>query len=621
MRRILPFCLSTVSAFAVTVTINTNPSGLLLTVDGVTAASPRIFDWVEESTHTIGAPPVQGNNATRLVLSHWSNGAPLRQTFVTPANATAITANFTRQHRVTVSVNPRNGGTGIGSGWFPEGMPVSIAATPAAGFVFSSFSGGATGSASWVKLPPLAAPVSITANFAIRPAAAGTVYIQSTGTAGSGNGTRGSPFAAPDAHTFDAILRAVPEDREIVLGSGVFRTYGALNGNCQSQGEPGWAMKRRWNLHGAGRTRTIIRLQDICEPPSSGGVYPSRVINVVDTPYYQDASDSILSDLTIDGNYQTFWGTKLFTWKTNLGAATLRGSRCAIRNVNVVNLYAWFTDAQAPGQFNYAESFGLSINRFFSFATNRWEENSGGLIENSDVASSGGNYLTGVTLFSGDGNTQPVPLTEEQAGLPGGVIRSNTVRDLTAGVGAFGLMGRGIVVSGNRATNVRHGIRADTRWLLDITISDNSFRFYNGGLVFSADLDARFRRVVVTGNTFTATNVNPISGVGTAPWVVQMKQSGGNPVEDFWLFNNQFGYVDSGNGLRPSALVFEGSTPGPRQIRMTDSRFDPVYALTGSACGPATEPLCNPANLAQYDGFGNFTTAGNPIPKYNRTLP
>ena len=72
--------------------------------------------------------------------------------------------------------------------------------------------------------------------------------------------------------------------------------------------------------------------------------YNGALIHVIGTPYYQDNSDTIVSDLTVDGNYQAF-GTHIFDWKENIGAVSLNGSRCTIRNVKGVNLFGWSVDS------------------------------------------------------------------------------------------------------------------------------------------------------------------------------------------------------------------------------------------------------------------------------------
>lgn len=156
-------------ASAVSVTVNTSPPGLNVTVDGVTAQAPRTFQWVPGSSHTLDAPSPQGSSVTRYNWASWSQGGNRFQTITTPGAAVSYTANFQTEHRLTTSVNPAAGGsltvTPVSAdGFYNAGTEVSVAAQANAGYQFSGFSGDLTGVASPQALT-MHAPRSVTANF------------------------------------------------------------------------------------------------------------------------------------------------------------------------------------------------------------------------------------------------------------------------------------------------------------------------------------------------------------------------------------------------------------------------------------------------------------------------
>ena len=73
-----------------TITLNTNPQGLQVTLDGQPFAAPLTVTSVEGILRTIGAPSPQGI----YTFSNWSHGGNATQTFATPTNDVTYTANF-----------------------------------------------------------------------------------------------------------------------------------------------------------------------------------------------------------------------------------------------------------------------------------------------------------------------------------------------------------------------------------------------------------------------------------------------------------------------------------------------------------------------------------------------
>ncbi len=73
-----------------TITLNTNPQGLQITLDGQPFTAPLTVTSVEGILRTIGAPSPQGIHS----FSNWSHGGTATQTFATPVNDVTYTANF-----------------------------------------------------------------------------------------------------------------------------------------------------------------------------------------------------------------------------------------------------------------------------------------------------------------------------------------------------------------------------------------------------------------------------------------------------------------------------------------------------------------------------------------------
>ena len=81
-----------------TITLNTNPQGLQITLDGQPFTAPLTVTSVEGMLRTIGAPSPQGS----YTFSNWSQGGTQSQTFATPVNDVTYTANFTAGTIITL---------------------------------------------------------------------------------------------------------------------------------------------------------------------------------------------------------------------------------------------------------------------------------------------------------------------------------------------------------------------------------------------------------------------------------------------------------------------------------------------------------------------------------------
>jgi hypothetical protein len=150
------------------ITVQTNPPGLQIAVDGAMFTAPQNFSWSPGTNHTIATTSPQGAGGTRTVFANWSDGLAISHTVIPTANTT-YTANFTTRYLLTTGVSPADSGT-IGTtpasadGYYDSGTPVQVSASVNFGHVFSSWSGDITGSANPVSLV-MSGPESVTANF------------------------------------------------------------------------------------------------------------------------------------------------------------------------------------------------------------------------------------------------------------------------------------------------------------------------------------------------------------------------------------------------------------------------------------------------------------------------
>ncbi len=75
----------------------TNPSGLQITVDGITSTAPQRFGWVPGSSHTIAVPsPQSGASGVRYVYASWSDKGGQSHTITVPSSNATYTANLAR---------------------------------------------------------------------------------------------------------------------------------------------------------------------------------------------------------------------------------------------------------------------------------------------------------------------------------------------------------------------------------------------------------------------------------------------------------------------------------------------------------------------------------------------
>lgn len=144
---------------SVSVTIGSNPSGRQLIVDGTTLTAPASFQWAPGSAHTVSAPHAT-LGSTRYLFRTWSDGGAQTHTVTVPTSSLTLTANFQKQHIVTVASSNNSLGTVANSpiaadSFYNEGSALTISAFPGSSSCFVGWVGVAA---------PAATPTTVTVN-------------------------------------------------------------------------------------------------------------------------------------------------------------------------------------------------------------------------------------------------------------------------------------------------------------------------------------------------------------------------------------------------------------------------------------------------------------------------
>jgi hypothetical protein len=169
----------------VSVTIATSPSGLFISVDGVSYTAPQTFHWSPGSSHPIATTsPQAGAPGTQYVWSSWSDGNPnISHSVTAPASgSTTYTATFTTQYFLTMN-SAAGGAVSPQSGWFNSGQVVQISAMPNPGYTFVGWAGSGTGSFSGSTNPmniTMNGPITEVASFFNGTGAVGLQFVPVT---------------------------------------------------------------------------------------------------------------------------------------------------------------------------------------------------------------------------------------------------------------------------------------------------------------------------------------------------------------------------------------------------------------------------------------------------------
>jgi hypothetical protein len=156
----------------VQIAFDTDPSGLLLRVDGRSCTAPAAFAWKEGETHTFSLDSLEtGAAKTRYAFTGWSDGGPRSRAYTVPAGDVSLTAAFATQYFVTTVINPRKTGSVDPSppgAWYAGGATARLEAFPSAGYAFLNWSGDASGSQNPIRIP-VNGPKLVRVNFGNPP--------------------------------------------------------------------------------------------------------------------------------------------------------------------------------------------------------------------------------------------------------------------------------------------------------------------------------------------------------------------------------------------------------------------------------------------------------------------
>jgi hypothetical protein len=151
------------------VTLASSPSGLTVSIDGISCITPCLIGLTPGQQHSIAAATQSAATGSRSIFVSWSDGGAGSHNITSPSVATTYTATFTTQYQLTTSATP----TGSGSvavnppssdGYYNNGTSVQVTAMPSAGYGFFAWSSGITGSNSSQSVT-MSAARSVTANF------------------------------------------------------------------------------------------------------------------------------------------------------------------------------------------------------------------------------------------------------------------------------------------------------------------------------------------------------------------------------------------------------------------------------------------------------------------------
>ena len=147
--------LTTAPPTAPTVTFESIPSALTITIDGVNYKTPKTLQWVPGSVHTVTAvtPPLV--NGTRNVFARWTDGGAQTHTIVAPASSMVYRADYATSYAGVFSaatpgnvvVSPASTDT-----FYPRGQAVQLEAVVPIGYCFTSWTGLTAGTPAATKV-------------------------------------------------------------------------------------------------------------------------------------------------------------------------------------------------------------------------------------------------------------------------------------------------------------------------------------------------------------------------------------------------------------------------------------------------------------------------------------
>ncbi len=154
------------------VTLQTNPAGLLFSVDNGTAQTAPQTLSLSQGAHSIAVSQTQSPGAgSQAIFDSWSDGKAASHNITVGTSPATYTATYTVQYLLTAAANPSGSGSVTANplssnGYYNAGADVQLTAAPNAGFQFSNWAGGLSGTANPQSIAMNAAH-SVTADFAL----------------------------------------------------------------------------------------------------------------------------------------------------------------------------------------------------------------------------------------------------------------------------------------------------------------------------------------------------------------------------------------------------------------------------------------------------------------------
>jgi len=128
-------------------TLQTNPAGQFVSVDGIAVKTPVSYPWPGGEVHTVSVPFSQVSPDTGYQFRSWADNAQLgqpRQVTGIANTSQSFTANLQQLFFVNATVVPTGAGTVVGAGWYPPGGSAQLRATASSLFSFVNFTGDLT---------------------------------------------------------------------------------------------------------------------------------------------------------------------------------------------------------------------------------------------------------------------------------------------------------------------------------------------------------------------------------------------------------------------------------------------------------------------------------------------
>jgi len=348
-------------------------------------------------------------------------------------------------------------------------------------------------------------------------------------------------------------------NKEIILGPGVYQTYGDYDG----RGNNGYLLQPNTTLRGSGRGITTVRLMGydrygpnffhVVIVAGRYGMSYHGDTRVVNYPFIS------VRDLTVDCNARNLFGGMLTgplsdeNRKHSIYGVQLSGGNCSIQNVEVINPHGRASSPPSGYESWWGsglESFALAI-----FNTTNAPNLVNNQILNCSVRDCIGDYVSAIILSGCSG-----------------IIANNVVTG-----GAYVAYSAGgtsnVIISNNVAQDCRFGYRSDTGSIQNLTLSGNSFAVQQAAFALkSAQAGDTFSRINLVGNSFSSIGNLSQSGE-TANGVIDIDTSLASTISGLTVKSNTMSSENSsfsGIYLR-SAIAFPDLTLAANTTQLTGS--------------------------------------------------